>query len=133
MHAVRDPSSAPSVAQTYADLVRGLPPADYDAVVLPERMFADSAAQVNAGSESLQDAANALHTRVIAGFDESSPDGTHRNTARVFAPSSPLKVYAKRRLIPGLESSLLPGKRSLIMGDRDLQGLGFRSDDSRVR
>jgi apolipoprotein N-acyltransferase len=117
MHAARDRTNSLSIAQAYADVVRGLPKSQLDAVVLPERMFADDAGEVGEGSKPLQDVATELNTKVIAGFDEVAEDGRHRNTARVFTPGAPFQNYTKRKLIPGLEQ-LTPGQSPLIIGDR---------------
>jgi apolipoprotein N-acyltransferase len=111
------PEQARVVAERYAALVRGFSKGEVDIVVLPERVFADVEAQVGSGSEPLQNAARDLKATVVAGFNETLPSNERgANTARVFSPDGKVERYIKRKLIPGLESDLVPGKESLLMG-----------------
>ena len=113
----KGPEQARVVAARYAAVVRDFSQADVDIVVLPERVFADVEAQVGNGSEPLRDAARDLNATVVAGFNETLANTEHTaNTARVFSPTGTVKRYIKRKLVPGLESDLVPGKESLFMG-----------------
>jgi apolipoprotein N-acyltransferase len=117
MRALKGPAEAADVAERYAALVQSFAPDDLDLVVLPERVFADREGQLGVGSRPLQAAAEAIDASVVAGFDEVLADGRHANTARVFTPEGALHRYAKRRMIPGLESHLVPGDGPLLIGD----------------
>lgn len=116
--AVDDPTRASHVAGEYADLIQALEGQQLEAVVLPERVFVDATGTDADASARLQEAANRIDARIVAGFDEPLEDGRHANTARVFSPRAPRLTYVKRRLIPGLESGLVPGEESLLIGDR---------------
>jgi apolipoprotein N-acyltransferase len=102
---------AADVADAYAREVQALAPERPDIVVLPEKVFADVSAP-------LQVAATALDARVVAGFDETLPDGRRVNSARVFAPNDAPLLYIKRQLIPGLELGYAIGDGPLILGAR---------------
>lgn len=115
---VEDPMRANHVAAAYADLVQAFQGQELEAVVLPERVFVDTTGPGANASALLQDAANRIDARIVAGFDEVLDDGQHVNTARVFAPRASRLTYVKRRLIPGLESGLVPGREPLLIGDR---------------
>src|SRR5690606_12885271 len=115
---VEDPMRANHVAAAYADLVQASQGPELEAVVLPERVFVDTTGPGANASALLQDAANRSDARIVAGFDEVLDDGQHVNTARVFAPRASRLTYVKRRLIPGLESGLVPGREPLLIGDR---------------
>ena len=113
----RGPEQATVVAERYAALVRNFSQNGVDIVVLPERVFADVEAKIGSGSEPLRDAARDLNATVVAGFNETPPNNERgANTARVFSPDGTVERYIKRKLIPGLESNLAPGKESLLMG-----------------
>ena len=116
--AVDDPTKASHVAAEYVDLVQATEGQHVEAVVLPERVFVDATGTDVDASARLQDAANRIDARIVAGFDETLEDGRHANTARVFSPQAPRLTYVKRRLIPGLEAGLVPGGESLLIGDR---------------
>ena len=115
---IEEPMRANHVATAYADLIQAFQGQQIDAVVLPERVFVDTTGPGANASAQLQDAANRIDARIVAGFDEVLNDGQHANTARVFSPRAPRLTYVKRRLIPGLESGLVPGHESLLIGDR---------------
>lgn len=117
VQAWKSPEQASAVAASYAALVDEFAADPVDIIVLPERVFADREEQVGSGSEPLQLAARTLKTTVVAGFNETLSDGKRlANTARVFSPDGKVERYLKRKLIPGLESNLTPGKESLVMG-----------------
>jgi len=115
---VREPAQASRVADAYANLIETFQGQQLEAVVLPERVFVDTTGTAVDASVRLQDAANRIDARIVAGFDEVLEDGRHGNTARVFNPQAPRLTYVKRRLIPGPESELVPGSEPLLMGDR---------------
>ncbi len=116
--AVEDPSQGSNVAAAYAELIQAFQEQQLEAVVLPERVFVDSPGSAASANALLQDAADRIDARIVAGFDEVLDDGQHANTARVFSPQAPRHTYVKRRLIPGLESGLAPGHESLLIDDR---------------
>jgi apolipoprotein N-acyltransferase len=115
---VREPAQASHVADAYANLIETFQGQHLEAVVLPERVFVDATGTTADASARLQDSANRIDARIVAGFDEVLADGGHGNTARVFSPQAPRLTYVKRKLIPGLESELVPGSEPLLIDDR---------------
>jgi|HigsolmetaAR205D_1030408.scaffolds.fasta_scaffold00442_2 Apolipoprotein N-acyltransferase len=115
LQALQGDDAAAEVAQRYAMVLAAFESQDLDFIVLPERMFADRADEIAAGSAPLLAAANALDVTIVAGFDETLADGRHANTARLFTPTGNWSSYAKRRLIPGLEANLVPGDRPMVI------------------
>lgn len=114
----RSREQATAVAARYASLANEFAADPVDIIVLPERVFADTESQVGSGSEPLQRVARDLGTTVVAGFNETLADGTQlANTARVFSPDGNFQRYVKRKLVPGLEANLSPGRESLVMGN----------------
>lgn len=119
MRAVSDNSGSTQVNQAYAALLDSLNNQQLEAIVLPERMFANKPADHEALS-MLQSTANKLNTRLIAGFDDVSDSGLHENTAKLFQPAAESKSYTKQRLIPGLEGDLHAGNRPLLFSNRGI-------------
>jgi apolipoprotein N-acyltransferase len=115
MRALKSPAEAADVAGRYAWLGGSIRPGELDFIVFPERVFSDAQDQMGHGSAPLQSLARASGATVIAGFDEKLADGRHANTARIFLPQGGSMTYTKRRLVPGLESELIPGSQSLVM------------------
>jgi apolipoprotein N-acyltransferase len=115
---VRNPGQASQVADAYARAIATLEGQQLEAVILPELVFVDATGTAVDASARLQEAANRMGTRIVAGFDEVLEDGRHANTARVFSPRAPRLTYLKRKLIPGLESDLVPGSGPLLIDDR---------------
>jgi apolipoprotein N-acyltransferase len=115
---VREPAQASHVADAYARAIATLEGQRLEAVILPERVFVDATGTSADASARLQDAANRIGARIVAGFDEALEDGRHANTARVFSPQAPRLTYVKRKLIPNLESELVPGSGPLLIDDR---------------
>jgi apolipoprotein N-acyltransferase len=107
---------AHAVTQQYARLLERFDNEHLEAIVLPERVFLANPSDT-AAATTLQAAADRLGVRIVAGFDDTDEAGVHRNTARVFTPSAPPYLYAKRRLVPGLEL-LTPGNAPLVLNDR---------------
>jgi apolipoprotein N-acyltransferase len=115
---VREPAQASRVADAYARALASLEGQQLEAVILPERVFVDATGTSVDASARLQDAANRTGARIVAGFDEALEEGRHANTARVFSPQTPRLTYVKRKLIPKLESALVPGNGPLLIDDR---------------
>ena len=116
MQAVEGEAQAARVAEAYADLVRGLAAERPEIIVLPEKAFAlrrDSAA-----AAPLIRAAEQVDAVIVAGFDETLPDGRRVNTARIFMPRGPSLVYFKRKLVPGIRQAFAAGAVPLAFGDR---------------
>lgn len=111
MRAFAGDAEAEGVARRYAEAVETLAAARPAIVVLPEKVFATSAAP-------LQGVANSIGATVVAGFDETLPDGRRVNAARVFAPNGKGALYLKRKMIPGLESDYAPGDAPLVLEGR---------------
>lgn len=108
---------ARAVTQQYERVLGSFKDKHLEAIVLPERVFLANPADTFAAT-TLQNAADRLGARIVAGFDDTDDAGVHRNTARVFTPHAPLNIYAKRKLVPGLEFNLIPGNDSLLLSDR---------------
>jgi apolipoprotein N-acyltransferase len=103
------------VVQAYTAAVREYG-GDADFVLLPEAVFENSPASSAAVETPLQEAANAIGARVIAGFDETLGDGRKVNAAVLFTPEAPTQRYIKRRLIPGLDLGYSTGSEALVDG-----------------
>jgi apolipoprotein N-acyltransferase len=158
---VREPAQASHVADAYARAIASLEGQQLEAVVLPERVFVDATGTSADPNARLQDAANRIGVRIVAGFDQVLADGRHGNTAGVFSPQKARLTYVKRKLIPGLEqyrwgvqsaesaahlcekkvdsrSGVRPRRRQRTVADRrsrgrDLQRPGLRAHDQGVR
>lgn len=61
-------------------------------------------------------AADDTGATIVAGFDQAGPD--RRNIAVVFAPHSAPYAYAKRHMVPGLESMFVPGPGAGVFAPR---------------
>ncbi len=92
--------------------MRALAAESPDYVVLPEKVFAGGAVSL----DPLMSAAAHLNATLIAGFDETLDDGRRVNSARVITAEGGETLYAKRRLIPGLETGYAIGEGPLVIG-----------------
>lgn len=110
--AFENEASAQRVAGAYAEAVRALVSEHPDYVVLPEKVFAGGAVSL----DPLIGAASQLNATLIAGFDETLDDGRRVNSARVINAEGGETLYAKRRLIPGLETGYAIGEGPLVIG-----------------
>ncbi len=117
VRALKSPADAAEVARLYAQQVHSFEGANVDIVVLPERVFADLEGEIGDGSEPLQAVSEALDVRLVAGFTETLKDTRQANTARMFTPEGLMHRYSKRKMIPDLESHLVPGQSSLLVGN----------------
>ena len=112
-----DEQSALAVAKTYAAAVRTLTARGASLIVLPEKTAVLEPAWQGAFYAELETAAHIGHATVVIGVDERIAG--RKNNALVFFPNgAPPRSYAKRRLVPGLESAFTPGTASLMLGDR---------------
>jgi apolipoprotein N-acyltransferase len=116
MHFLGGSEAARDVVRAYGQVLQSFRNQDVQEIVLPERVFLANPTDTLA-TQTLQTAADTLNARIVAGFDDTDAAGVHRNTARTFAPHTSLHIYAKRKLVPGLEL-LTPGDKPLLIGDR---------------
>ncbi len=105
-------AAARQTASAYAEAALGLGDEAPDFVVLPEKVFAGGAVSL----APLMAASAAIDATIIAGFDETLNDGRRVNSARVITRNGGETLYAKRRLIPGLETGYTIGEGPLVMG-----------------
>ena len=112
----RGGEAAHEVAREYERVLQSFRGQNVAEIVLPERIFLVNSNDTFT-TQLLQTAADTLGARIVAGFDDTDAAGKHRNTARVFAPNAAPHIYAKRKLVPGLEL-LTPGDQALMIGDR---------------
>ncbi|HEU4653128.1 MAG TPA: nitrilase-related carbon-nitrogen hydrolase [Steroidobacteraceae bacterium] len=117
-HSLRGSEQANAVTREYERVLESFRNQNLSQIVLPERVFLANPNDQHA-SQTLQSAADELNVRIVAGFDDTDAAGLHRNTARTFTPHAPLHVYAKRKLVPGLEL-LTPGNQPLLLHDRGI-------------
>jgi apolipoprotein N-acyltransferase len=118
---IKDGPHAEAVAQSYATLVGEIARSETSrplTVILPEKVFTHRDAWGTKSFDVLQKAADDAAVTIVAGFDEEVRAGRYANTARVFSPHSRSLRYAKRKLIPGLESEFIVGDESLVNAGR---------------
>lgn len=111
---VEDRAAALEVIDRYAAAIAGLRGSGTQLVVLPENIARIGPQWEREVWSRLATAAEATGATVVAGFN-APVDGAQRNISWAFAPGSALPIlYAKRRLVPGLESDVYapgPGPR----------------------
>lgn len=127
-----DEAGALKAINAYAGQIDGLT-RRVDLIVLPENIARVAPAWAAAAQAPLAAAASRANATVIAGFN-TAVDGAQRNVAWAFVPGAAAPAtYAKRRLVPGLETSAYaPGKQARVLAngigleickDMDFQGM----------
>jgi apolipoprotein N-acyltransferase len=107
-------ADAERLFRDYAAAAASLAAQGAEAVVIPENLGVvedPNTAATDAIFQSLADKTNATIV-VGAGHVESA---AKFNEARVYAPASPVQLYAKHHLLPPFESKFTPGKTRLTM------------------
>ena len=86
-------------------------------IVLPENVAALAPEWRDAALAPLAEAASQTGATLVVGVD-TQVNGARRNTALVLAPTAAPVAYAKRRLVPGLETGVfVPGTAGLTVAD----------------
>lgn len=106
----RDPRLAAKAGRSYAAAARGLARHGVQAVVLPEKLAILTPQTAEPLLAPLQAVADETGVVIVAGFDERGPRRINRSLA--LRPRTDPAVYAKRRLVPGLERAFTPGDRA---------------------
>jgi apolipoprotein N-acyltransferase len=128
-----DTRMAGEVVAEYSSRIRKLGQSGAEIVVLPEEISGLREEWREPLRGKLAQAARENRVTLIAGFRRWE-DGKIWNVAEVYSPEGELShTYFKRRLVPGLEDMIAPGRISLIVGNRlgiaickdlDFAGLG---------
>jgi apolipoprotein N-acyltransferase len=109
-----DAASALTVANAYAAAGRAL--AGADLIVFPERAVVIRPQWRDAVNAPFEALARSAHAAVLIGAD--LRETPRSNSALMYFPNGAAPIpYAKRHLIPGLESVFEPGKKSFMTGD----------------
>jgi len=112
-----DEKSALAVVQAYADAGRALAHQDANLIVFPEKIAVLETPWRGDVKAELETVAHIGHATLIAGFDDR--EGARQNIAWIFfGNGAPPAIYAKRHLVPGLESGFVPGNASFMLSDR---------------
>ena len=112
-----DEPSARNVLRAYASEVRALAGRDVDLVVLPENLMRIDPAWRDEALAPVRQLADDLGVSLVAGFN-TELDGVLYNVAWATRPGGEPAYYAKRRLVPGLETPIYArGKSSLALPD----------------
>ncbi|HVZ70197.1 MAG TPA: nitrilase-related carbon-nitrogen hydrolase [Rhizomicrobium sp.] len=99
----------------YASLIGSVAERRPELVVLPERFTVLKPQWRALALKKMSGAAKVAGAPVVAGFADVSPAGM-RNVALVFHPDgSAPEIYAKRKLVPGLEDRFTPGSGPLAV------------------
>jgi len=133
-----DESAVMKDIDTYVVQIERLRDQHVQLIVLPENIARVAPAWRSEAQAKLAAAADDVHAPLVVGFN-TYVDGAQRNVSWTFLPGAPAPVtYMKRRLVPGLESSIYkpgPGPRSLANGtgleickDMDFQAM-IRADE----
>ncbi len=115
--AYRGAGPAIDVAHAYAAQVQAMGGQRPEYVVLPEKQFGGGR-EAATSTMLFAQAAQAIGAPLIAGFDETLPDGSRVNAAQWLEPGEPVRRYLKRRLIPGLELGYSIGDAPMVSGTR---------------
>lgn len=101
----------------YGSLIGAVAERKPELVVLPERFTVLKPEWRALALKKMSDAAKVVGAPVVAGFTDVTPAGK-RNVALIFRPDgSPPETYAKRKLVPGLETGFTPGTAPLVLKD----------------
>jgi apolipoprotein N-acyltransferase len=112
----KDEASALKVVKAYAAAGQDLVQQQVGLIVFPERVAVLKPEWRGVVDAELETLAHVGHTAVVMGFDDRAPP--RRNVALYyFANGAAPIAYAKRHLIPGLESVFEPGKKSFMTSD----------------
>ncbi|GAA0581062.1 nitrilase-related carbon-nitrogen hydrolase [Rhizomicrobium electricum] len=111
-----DETSALKVVKAYAGAGKTLAQQRTDLIVIPERVAVLKPEWRGTANADLETVAHGGHTAVVMGFDDRTPP---RSNAALyyFANGAAPIAYAKRHLIPGLESVFEPGKKSFMTSE----------------
>ncbi|GAA0552852.1 apolipoprotein N-acyltransferase [Rhizomicrobium palustre] len=112
-----DEKSALTVVKAYAQAGKALASQNANLIIFPEKIFVLRPAWKGAVNAEFETLAHMSHAMVVAGADERGE--ARKNSALVYfsngmAPES----YVKRHLVPGLESTFVPGAQSYMTGER---------------
>lgn len=111
-----DEDSALKVAKAYGDAARNLAARKASLIVFPERVAVVKQDWRGAINAELETAAHIGHAAVVIGFDDREKPRANK-AAMYFPNGAPPISYAKRHLIPGLESVFTPGRKSFMTSD----------------
>jgi apolipoprotein N-acyltransferase len=111
-----DETGALEAVKAYAAAGRDLVQQQVSLIVFPERVAVLKPEWRGIVDAELETLAHVGHTAVVMGFDDRAPP--RRNAALYYFANGAAPVgYAKRHLIPGLESVFEPGKKSFMTSD----------------
>jgi apolipoprotein N-acyltransferase len=112
-----DEASAMAVVKAYSDAARTLAAQEANLIIFPEKVAVLQNQWRSAVDAEFETAAHIGHATIVIGFDDRGD--IRRNTAQLFFfNGTPPQTYAKRRLVPGLESTFVPGQAFFMLGDR---------------
>jgi len=117
-------AQAGSNVAAYAGIAQELSGNRPDVILMPEKALIRKPGWADRGG-MLQSVADRSGVPILAGWDETRPDGSHDNVAAYYAAGSAPQVYLKRRLIPELEADFNAGHDSLVIG---AQGVAICKD-----
>ncbi len=111
-----DQASALAAAKAYGNVALKLARQNASLIVFPEKIAVIEPSWHGAVRAEFETAAHIGHATVIAGFDQRRPQ--RRNIARIYFPNGTTpQTYVKRRLVPRLEASFVPGHASFMLAD----------------
>lgn len=112
-----DEASAMRVVKAYNTAAETLAGHGSSLIVLPERLAMLKPEWRSTANAAFITTAHIGHATIVAGFDDHAAE--RQNVAQVyFSNGVAPATYAKRRLIPGLESIFVPGTGSFMLSDR---------------
>jgi apolipoprotein N-acyltransferase len=111
-----DGASALKVVKAYADAGKALAQQQAGLIVFPERVAVLKPEWRGVANAELETLAHVGRAAVVMGFDDRDPP--RRNVAQYYFPNGATPIgYAKRHLVPGLESVFEPGQKSFMTSD----------------
>jgi len=102
------PSDTMRLLQKYAAQAQSLTAQGAQTIVIPEKIAVVRGAELQQADPVLQAVADQSGALVIVGVVHIAPDAKW-NEARIYSPSSPVRVYEKHHMLPPFESPLKPG------------------------
>lgn len=112
-----DETAALKAINTYTEEADRLSHTGVDLIVMPENIARLDPTWRDHALAPLARAATATGATIVAGFNTETAGKPH-NLAAVFSPGRAAQFYAKRRLVPGLETTrYAPGEGPLILTD----------------
>lgn len=111
-----DGDSALKVVKAYTDAGKTLAQQKATLIVFPERTAVLKPEWRGFANAELETLAHDGRTAVVMGFDDRDPP--RRNVAQYYFPNGSAPIgYAKRHLVPGLETVFQPGAKSFMTSD----------------